>query len=95
MKSHPIQIERIIDYLIDSPQSEEPKKDHIVSKSYSMDPAKTEAVDAPLSLIGFEIEDLSPKRVTGHLLVTQKCCQVQYIFVSSQFHCLNESVATE
>ncbi|XP_027338578.1 1,4-dihydroxy-2-naphthoyl-CoA thioesterase 1-like isoform X2 [Abrus precatorius] len=37
--------------------------------------SKTASLDAPLHLIGFEIEDLSPQRVSGRLLVTQKCCQ--------------------
>ncbi|KAI4344689.1 hypothetical protein L6164_011887 [Bauhinia variegata] len=37
--------------------------------------SKTAALDAPLHLIGFEVEDLSPQKVAGHLRVTQKCCQ--------------------
>ncbi|CAL5431792.1 unnamed protein product [Camellia sinensis] len=37
--------------------------------------SKTEVVDAPLHAIGFEIEDLSPEKVTGRLQVTHKCCQ--------------------
>ncbi|KAF8387596.1 hypothetical protein HHK36_026249 [Tetracentron sinense] len=37
--------------------------------------SKTEALDAPLHAIGFEIEELSPEKVTGHLQVTRKCCQ--------------------
>ncbi|QCE12589.1 1,4-dihydroxy-2-naphthoyl-CoA thioesterase 1-like [Vigna unguiculata] len=37
--------------------------------------SKTSELDAPLHLIGFEIQDLSPQRVSGHLTVTQKCCQ--------------------
>ncbi|KAI8561990.1 hypothetical protein RHMOL_Rhmol04G0383800 [Rhododendron molle] len=36
---------------------------------------KTESVDAPLHAIGFELEDLSPEKVTGRLQVTTKCCQ--------------------
>ncbi|XP_073306198.1 1,4-dihydroxy-2-naphthoyl-CoA thioesterase 1-like isoform X2 [Primulina huaijiensis] len=35
----------------------------------------TETLDAPLHAIGFEIDDLSPHKVSGHLLVTSKCCQ--------------------
>ncbi|KAK3017219.1 hypothetical protein RJ639_007137 [Escallonia herrerae] len=38
-------------------------------------PPKTEALDAPLHAIGFEIQSLSPDKVTGRLLVTHKCCQ--------------------
>ncbi|CAA3017961.1 Hypothetical predicted protein [Olea europaea subsp. europaea] len=37
--------------------------------------SKTAELDAPLHAIGFEIDDLSPNKVTGHLLVTPKCCQ--------------------
>ncbi|TKY72949.1 1,4-dihydroxy-2-naphthoyl-CoA thioesterase 1 [Spatholobus suberectus] len=36
---------------------------------------KTAVLDAPLHSIGFEYEDLSPQKVSGRLLVTQKCCQ--------------------
>lgn len=38
-------------------------------------PSKTEILDAPLSVLGFEIDELSPNKVTGHILITQKCCQ--------------------
>ena len=37
--------------------------------------SKASEVDAPLQSIGFEIQDLSPQRVSGHLTITQKCCQ--------------------
>ncbi|XP_014491095.1 1,4-dihydroxy-2-naphthoyl-CoA thioesterase 1-like [Vigna radiata var. radiata] len=37
--------------------------------------SKTSEVDAPLHSTGFEIQDLSPKRVSSYLPVTQKCCQ--------------------
>ncbi|XP_061354794.1 1,4-dihydroxy-2-naphthoyl-CoA thioesterase 1-like [Gastrolobium bilobum] len=37
--------------------------------------SKTAALDVPLHSIGFEIENLSPERVSGRLHVTQKCCQ--------------------
>ncbi|KAE9608205.1 hypothetical protein Lal_00003544 [Lupinus albus] len=36
---------------------------------------KTADLDVPLHSIGFEVEELSPQKVSGHLLVTQKCCQ--------------------
>ncbi|XP_057960786.1 1,4-dihydroxy-2-naphthoyl-CoA thioesterase 1 isoform X2 [Malania oleifera] len=36
---------------------------------------KTAELDAPLNAIGFEIEEVSPEKVTGRLLVTLKCCQ--------------------
>ncbi|KAK9288093.1 hypothetical protein L1049_016540 [Liquidambar formosana] len=37
--------------------------------------SKTAALDAPLHAIGFEIQELSPHKVTGRLQVTPKCCQ--------------------
>ncbi|KAK6151297.1 hypothetical protein DH2020_013932 [Rehmannia glutinosa] len=38
-------------------------------------PPKTEILDAPLHTIGFEIDELSAHKVSGHLLITSKCCQ--------------------
>ncbi|KAH6828758.1 Thioesterase superfamily protein, partial [Perilla frutescens var. hirtella] len=38
-------------------------------------PSKTEILDSPLHTIGFEIDELSAKKVSGHLLITPKCCQ--------------------
>jgi len=43
--------------------------------------SKTAALDLPLHLMGFEIEELSPQKITGRLLVTQKCCQVNPISI--------------
>ncbi|KAI3446470.1 hypothetical protein Pfo_003135 [Paulownia fortunei] len=37
--------------------------------------SKTEILDAPLHTIGFEIDELSAHKVSGHLLITSKCCQ--------------------
>ncbi|KAK7304036.1 hypothetical protein RJT34_15036 [Clitoria ternatea] len=45
------------------------------SSPSSSSSSKTAALDAPLHSIGFQIQDLSPQRVSGRLLVTQKCCQ--------------------
>ncbi|KAL3000512.1 hypothetical protein AAZX31_09G216200 [Glycine max] len=45
-----------------------------VGRSIQSPSLKTAEVDVPLHLIGFEIQDLSPQRVSGHLSVTQKCC---------------------
>lgn len=44
-------------------------------QSSSSSTPKTEALDAPLHSIGFEIQELSPERVSGRLHVTHKCCQ--------------------
>ncbi|PIN10286.1 HGG motif-containing thioesterase [Handroanthus impetiginosus] len=47
------------------------------SRNVSGEPpiTKTEILDAPLHTFGFEIDELSARRVTGHLLITSKCCQ--------------------
>ncbi|KAL0337964.1 UNVERIFIED_CONTAM: 1,4-dihydroxy-2-naphthoyl-CoA thioesterase 1 [Sesamum calycinum] len=37
--------------------------------------SKTEILDAPLHTLGFEIDELSAHKVSGHFLVTSKCCQ--------------------
>ncbi|KAM7484886.1 hypothetical protein LguiA_000895 [Lonicera macranthoides] len=39
------------------------------------EPPDTAALDAPLHAIGFEIQHLSPEKVSGRLQVTHKCCQ--------------------
>ncbi|RZB65218.1 1,4-dihydroxy-2-naphthoyl-CoA thioesterase 1-like isoform X1 [Glycine soja] len=40
--------------------------------------SKTAALDQTLHSIGFEIEDLSPQKISGRLPVTQKCCQFDF-----------------
>ncbi|KAK7411778.1 hypothetical protein VNO78_03217 [Psophocarpus tetragonolobus] len=37
--------------------------------------SKTAALDPLLHSIGFEIQDLSPRKISGRLPITQKCCQ--------------------
>ncbi|KAL6008888.1 1,4-dihydroxy-2-naphthoyl-CoA thioesterase 1 [Asimina triloba] len=37
--------------------------------------SKTAAIDPLLHKLGFEIDELSPSRVTGRLKVTEICCQ--------------------
>ncbi|KAL0853784.1 hypothetical protein Bca101_058936 [Brassica carinata] len=37
--------------------------------------SKTKALDPPLHTLGFEIDELSPTRVTGRLPVSPICCQ--------------------
>ncbi|PIN06741.1 HGG motif-containing thioesterase [Handroanthus impetiginosus] len=36
---------------------------------------KTKDIDLPLHTVGFEIDKLSPNKVSGHLHITPKCCQ--------------------
>nr|KJB28831.1 hypothetical protein B456_005G074000 [Gossypium raimondii] len=43
------------------------------SSSSSSD--KTANLDSALHLLGFQLQDLSPTKVNGHLHVTHKCCQ--------------------
>jgi len=50
--------------------------------------SKTAALDQPLHLMGFEIEELSPQKISGRLPVTHKCCQVKPI---SSFSSLNNN----
>ncbi|BAT79986.1 1,4-dihydroxy-2-naphthoyl-CoA thioesterase [Vigna angularis] len=50
-------------------------EDQPSSSSSSSSKSKTAALDQPLHLMGFEIEVLSPQKVSGRLPVTQKCCQ--------------------
>ncbi|KAL0316822.1 UNVERIFIED_CONTAM: 1,4-dihydroxy-2-naphthoyl-CoA thioesterase 1 [Sesamum radiatum] len=38
-------------------------------------PPDTAILDAPLHTIGFELDELSAHKVSGHLVVTSKCCQ--------------------
>lgn len=37
--------------------------------------SKTEELDLPLSVMGFEFDEISPNKIRGHLPVTLKCCQ--------------------
>lgn len=37
--------------------------------------AKTEVLDTPLHTIGFELDEISAKKVSGHLRINSKCCQ--------------------
>ncbi|GAB4859002.1 1,4-dihydroxy-2-naphthoyl-CoA thioesterase 1 [Ancistrocladus abbreviatus] len=49
------------------------------SRSPSLTPSPasstTASLDPPLEAIGFEILEVSPEKVTGRLLITEKCCQ--------------------
>ncbi|CAN6726745.1 unnamed protein product [Malus baccata var. baccata] len=38
-------------------------------------PSKTSVLDAPLGELGFEFEEITPKKVSGRLHVTEKCVQ--------------------
>ncbi|CAA0820571.1 1-4-dihydroxy-2-naphthoyl-CoA thioesterase 1 [Striga hermonthica] len=37
--------------------------------------SKTEILDAPLNMIGFELDEVSASKVSGHLIITPECCQ--------------------
>nr|KAJ0194616.1 hypothetical protein LSAT_V11C700386180 [Lactuca sativa] len=47
---------------------------------------KTNSLDPPLHVIGFEITELTPHKVTDHLQVTKKSCQ--------SFNVLHDGVST-
>ncbi|KAM7463225.1 hypothetical protein LguiA_031346 [Lonicera macranthoides] len=53
------------------------------SPSSTTAPSKTEAIDATLHAIGFNLEELSPEKVSGRLQVTHKSCQVLHGGVSA------------
>lgn len=56
--------------------------------------SKTKALDPPLHALGFEIDELSPTRVTGRLPVSPICCQVpspSSILIIDPFFCLTNS----
>ncbi|KAK4404874.1 1,4-dihydroxy-2-naphthoyl-CoA thioesterase 1 [Sesamum angolense] len=38
--------------------------------------SKTQELDVVLHTFGFEVDELSPQKVSGHLLITVNCCQV-------------------
>lgn len=44
--------------------------------------SKTKELDPPLHALGFEIDDISPTKISGHILVTTKCCQVTFLLPS-------------
>ncbi|XP_022979948.1 1,4-dihydroxy-2-naphthoyl-CoA thioesterase 1-like isoform X2 [Cucurbita maxima] len=47
-------------------------------------PSSTTAIlDSPLNAVGFEIQILSPHRVSGRIVVSPKCCQVLHGGVSA------------
>lgn len=45
-------------------------------------PPPTELLDSPLHLFDFEFDELSAKKVSGHLLITPKCCQVLLLLLT-------------
>ncbi|KAK0608809.1 hypothetical protein LWI29_036424 [Acer saccharum] len=55
---------------------------------------KTEQLDSPLHSIGFEIDELSPQKVTGRLHVTDKCCQPFKVLHGGVSALIGESLAS-
>ncbi|KAL2228232.1 UNVERIFIED_CONTAM: 1,4-dihydroxy-2-naphthoyl-CoA thioesterase 1 [Sesamum indicum] len=45
-------------------------------------PPNTEILDAPLHTLGFELDELSAHKVSGHLVITSKCCQLWEVQLS-------------
>ncbi|KAL2922366.1 1 4-dihydroxy-2-naphthoyl-CoA thioesterase 1 [Bienertia sinuspersici] len=56
--------------------------------------SKTEELDYPLHAIGFEVDDISPAKVTGRLLVTHKCCQPFKVLHGGVSAMISESLAS-
>ncbi|XP_062108893.1 1,4-dihydroxy-2-naphthoyl-CoA thioesterase 1 [Humulus lupulus] len=55
---------------------------------------KTEALDFPLYAIGFEIQQLSPAKVSGRLPITLKCCQPFKVLHGGVSALITESLAS-
>ncbi|KAL7591335.1 hypothetical protein Lser_V15G33095 [Lactuca serriola] len=54
-----------------------------------------ECVDHPLHAIGFEIDELTPHKVTGHLQVTEKSCQPFKVLHGGVSALIAESLASK
>ncbi|EPS71907.1 hypothetical protein M569_02852, partial [Genlisea aurea] len=53
-----------------------------------------EKLDAPLSLFGFEIDEISAHKVSGHLLITPTCCQPFHVLHGGVSALISESLAS-
>lgn len=47
-------------------------------------PPPTDLLDAPLHMFGFEFDELTAEKVSGHLLITPKCCQVLLLLLTTR-----------
>ncbi|KAK4759338.1 hypothetical protein SAY87_022469 [Trapa incisa] len=48
----------------------------MIMKEMTPPSSKLELIDPPLNAIGFNIEEVSPEKVTGSLVVNEKCLHV-------------------
>ncbi|XP_061991758.1 1,4-dihydroxy-2-naphthoyl-CoA thioesterase 1-like [Rosa rugosa] len=55
---------------------------------------KTEALDALLHAFGFEIEEVTPRKVCGHFRVTEKSCQPFKVLHGGVSALISESLAS-
>nr|AVK39785.1 thioesterase 2 [Petunia x hybrida] len=55
---------------------------------------KEEKLDAPLHEVGFEISEISPQKITGHFLVTDKCCNPFQVLHGGVSALIAESLAS-
>ncbi|XP_010694061.2 1,4-dihydroxy-2-naphthoyl-CoA thioesterase 1 [Beta vulgaris subsp. vulgaris] len=76
------------------PPSSSPSSSPSLSSSSTSSPSKTEELDYPLHAIGFEIDEVSPAKVTGHLLITHKCCQPFKVLHGGVSALISESLAS-
>ncbi|KGN57220.1 1,4-dihydroxy-2-naphthoyl-CoA thioesterase 1 isoform X1 [Cucumis sativus] len=56
--------------------NQNPQNDPPLPSLPSPSSSTTSILDAPLNAVGFEIEIISPNRVSGRIVVSPKCCQV-------------------
>ncbi|MED6144914.1 1,4-dihydroxy-2-naphthoyl-CoA thioesterase 1 [Stylosanthes scabra] len=62
--------------------------------SSSSEKSTTVALDVPVHLFGFEFEDITPQRVSGRFIVTEKCCQPFKVLHGGVSALIAESVAS-
>ncbi|KAH9624265.1 hypothetical protein KSS87_022828, partial [Heliosperma pusillum] len=64
------------------------------SSSIPSQVSKTKELDYPLHAIGFEIDEVSPSKITGRLIVTYKCCQPFKVLHGGVSAMISESLAS-
>lgn len=55
---------------------------------------KKEILDAPIHQFGFEISEISPQKIIGHFLVTEKCCNPFRVLHGGVSSLIAESLAS-
>ncbi|CAA0829877.1 1-4-dihydroxy-2-naphthoyl-CoA thioesterase 1 [Striga hermonthica] len=69
-------------------------KDLILLAAEIMTRSKTEILDAPLHMIGFELDEVSASKVSGHLIITPECCQQYHMLHGGVSAIISEALAS-